>query len=596
MAPTASYLFVSDLAGGPSRIRRFDLDGRNGIEVPIPANSGVGGIVPLMDLPKDDKVIYRQSSYTEPAAWYVYEPGRGNGPGTVKKTALAKTSPADFSDIEVVREFATSKDGTKIPVNILRSKTAKRPGGSPALLYAYGGYGISERPGFDFTNRLWFDRGGIYVVANIRGGGEYGEQWHLAGNLTNKQNGFDDFAACAEYLIQRGYTTSDKLAVEGGSNGGLLMGAFLTQHPSLARAVVSHVGIYDMLRVELEPNGAFNVTEFGTVKDPAQFKALYAYSPYHHVTDGVKYPAVFFLTGENDGRVNPANSRKMTARLQAATGSDHPILLRQSSGSGHGMGTALSERIAQKADVFAFLFDQLGMAASGASQDFDLQSFIDSAIKAGSKRVIVPPGRYRVTPKNGRHLVLKDLANLEIIADGVEMVCTQTVQAIQFENCHDVHFKGLTVDYDPLPYTEARITALAPDKSWVEFEIIDGYPDNSLEERIEIYDPATRELRRETAGWSKEFESLGSHRYRASKRAGYRFSEKTDTEQVGDILVTNNAFPAKAGGHAIVLSKCAGVKLEDVTVYASPCFGFLENDCDATTYLRCKIDRRPPAG
>jgi len=162
-------------------------------------------------------------------------------------------------------------------------------------------------------------------------------------------------------LSGRGYTRPDKLAVEGGSNGGLLMGALLTQHPELVRAVVSHVGIYDMLRVELDPNGAFNVTEFGTVKDLAQFQAIHAYSPYHHVTDGTCYPAVFFLAGETDGRVNPAHSRKMTARLQAATGSDRPVILRLSAASGHGMGTSLTERIAQKADTLAFLFDQLGM-------------------------------------------------------------------------------------------------------------------------------------------------------------------------------------------------------------------------------------------
>jgi prolyl oligopeptidase len=263
-----------------------------------------------------------------------------------------------------VREFAVSKDGTKVPVNILRRKGTRLDGNNPTLLYAYGGYGHSMRPGFNFEQRLWFDRGGIYVIANLRGGGEYGEDWHLAGNLTKKQNVFDDFAACAKHLITRGYTRPDKLAVEGGSNGGLLMGAFLTQNPGLARAVVAHVGIYDMLRVELDPNGAFNVTEFGTVKDPAQFRALHAYSPFHNVTDGTKYPAVFFLAGETDGRVNPANSRKMTARLQAATASGHPILVRLSSASGHGMGTALTERIAQKADVLAFLFDQLGMASS----------------------------------------------------------------------------------------------------------------------------------------------------------------------------------------------------------------------------------------
>ena len=199
------------------------------------------------------------------------------------------------------------------------------------------------------------------MVANIRGGGEFGEEWHKAGNLTRKQNVFDDFAAAAEYLIKTGYTRRDKLAVEGGSNGGLLMGAFLTQHPDLARAVVSHVGIYDLLRTELEPNGAFNVTEFGTVKNQEQFKALYAYSPYHRVVNGTKYPAVLFLTGDHDGRVNPYNSRKMTARLQAANKSKHPILLRTTANAGHGIGTGLDERIAEETDVYAFLFDQLGI-------------------------------------------------------------------------------------------------------------------------------------------------------------------------------------------------------------------------------------------
>ena len=172
---------------------------------------------------------------------------------------------------------------------------------------------------------------------------------------------FDDFIASARHLIDRGYTSPAKLAIEGGSNGGLLMGAALTQAPELFRAVVAHVGIFDMLRVELDANGSFNITEFGTVKDPAQFQALAAYSPYHRVKDGVKYPAVFLLTGENDGRVNPANSRKMAARLQAATASDRPVLLRVSSSSGHGIGTALNERIAQQADIYAFLFDELGM-------------------------------------------------------------------------------------------------------------------------------------------------------------------------------------------------------------------------------------------
>jgi prolyl oligopeptidase len=292
LTATKSYLYITDLIGGPSRIRQFDLEGKHGKAVPLPVAAGAERPVGY----GDDGILYHQSSYAEPAAWMKYDPASKTGP---EKTALFNTSPADFSDIEVAREFAVSKDGTKVPVNILHRKGIKLDGSNPTLLYAYGGYGVSMRPVFNFANRLWFDRGGVYVVANIRGGGEYGEAWHLAGNLTKKQNVFDDFAACAQYLIQHGYTTSAKLAVEGGSNGGLLMGAFLTQHPDLARAVVAHVGIYDMLRVELDPNGAFNVTEFGTVKDPAQFRALYAYSPIHNVKDGTKYPRCFLPSRRN---------------------------------------------------------------------------------------------------------------------------------------------------------------------------------------------------------------------------------------------------------------------------------------------------------
>jgi prolyl oligopeptidase len=365
MTPTANFLFLSILEGGPSVIRAIDLSGRGVFMLPNISSAwagvaSLGQILALEDRPDDDRILFRIATYTEPSAWWLFKPV-WDGADILKKTALFNTSPVSFDDIEAVREFAISKDGTKVPVNILRKKGTKLDGSNPTLLYAYGGYGHSMRPNFDFKHRLWFDRGGVYVVANLRGGGEYGEAWHLAGNLTKKQNVFDDFAACARHLIERGYTRPEKLAVEGGSNGGLLMGAFLTQNPGLARAVVAHVGIFDMLRVELDPNGAFNVTEFGTVKDPAQFRALRAYSPFHNVTDGVKYPAVFFLAGEKDGRVNPANSRKMTARLQAASASANPILVRLSGASGHGMGTALSEKIAQQADVFAFLFEQLGM-------------------------------------------------------------------------------------------------------------------------------------------------------------------------------------------------------------------------------------------
>jgi prolyl oligopeptidase len=307
-----------------------------------------------------DELLLRTISFTEPYVWN--RVNAAETPDKVTPTELRGKSPADFSDVEVVREFAVSKDGTRVPLNIIRKKGTRMDGNNPTLLSGYGGYGISLSPSFDVTRRIWLDAGGVIAIANLRGGGEYGEEWHRAGNLTRKQNVFDDFAACAEHLVRANYTQPERLAVQGGSNGGLLMGALLTQHPKLVRAVVAHVGIFDMLRVELDPNGAFNVTEFGTVKDPEQFKALYAYSPYHRVKDGTRYPAVFLLTGEHDGRVNPAQSRKMTARLQAATRSRRPVLLRTSFSSGHGIGTALGERIAQQADVFAFLFDQLGMA------------------------------------------------------------------------------------------------------------------------------------------------------------------------------------------------------------------------------------------
>jgi len=255
-----------------------------------------------------------------------------------------------------------------VPVNIIRRKGIALNGQNPTLLYGYGGYGISQTPGFlGASRRVWFDAGGVYAVANIRGGGEFGEDWHANGALTHKQNAFDDFAAAAQLLISQHYTSPVRLALRGGSNGGLLMGAMITQHPDLFQAVVSDVGIYDMLRVELDPNGAFNTTEFGTVTNHAQFNALYAYSPYHHVADHAAYPAVMMQTGENDGRVNPMQSRKMTARLQAATSSGHPIYLITTSAAGHGIGSPLNVTVGQIGDYTAFLFDQLGMRWPPAS-------------------------------------------------------------------------------------------------------------------------------------------------------------------------------------------------------------------------------------
>ena len=349
---TDHLLYVADIEGGPSQLRVFTLTGESRGTVAIPAVSSVGQLV----RESGDILLFRDATYLEPAAWFRYNPASKQ----IAKTALREESPADFSDAEVVRVFATSKDGTKVPLNIIRKKGVKLDGKNPVLLTGYGGYLISLTPAFSVRVRPLLDHGFVYVIANLRGGGEYGEAWHEAGMLTRKQNVFDDFAAAARYLIENKYTSPAHLAIEGGSNGGLLMGAAMMQHPELYRAVVSHVGIYDMLRVELSPNGAFNVTEFGTVKEQNHFNALYAYSPYHHVKNGTQYPAVLFMTGANDPRVDPANSRKMTARLQAS-GTKLPVLLRTSSTSGHGIGSALSERLNQEADVEAFLFTQLSV-------------------------------------------------------------------------------------------------------------------------------------------------------------------------------------------------------------------------------------------
>ena len=230
------------------------------------------------------------------------------------------------------------------------------------LLYGYGSYEVSIDPTFSASRVSLLDRGVVFAIAHVRGGGELGRRWYEEGKLLHKTNTFTDFTACAEHLIARNYTTAAKLPIRGGSNGGLLMGAVMTQHPHLMRAVVSHVGLYDMPRFLRTPNGVFNTTENGSPDKPQQLRSMLAYSPYHHEVDGTAYPAALFLTGDNDGRVDPMNSRKFVARLQAATGSSRPILLHTTSGAGHGMGSALSEVIAGRTDMFAFLWKELGMA------------------------------------------------------------------------------------------------------------------------------------------------------------------------------------------------------------------------------------------
>jgi prolyl oligopeptidase len=351
---TANALYLRELIGGPSRVAVYDHAGKTKGILPLPDVSAVDEVEPL----NDGTLLYSVATYLRPLYFRRYDPQTAQA----SDTRLTQTSPVQFLDTEVVREYVKSKDGTAIPINIVRRKGTQLNGTNPLLLYGYGGFGISETPYFlGADTRLWLDGGGVYVDANLRGGGEFGEEWHRQGALTHKQTVFDDFLAVAEHLIAEKYTDPAHLAVMGGSNGGLLMGAVLTQRPDLFRAVVSLVGIYDMLRVELDPNGSFNTTEYGSVKNPEQFKALYAYSPYHHVKAGTAYPAIFMATGETDGRVNPAHSRKMIARLQAASSSGKPILLSINAHAGHGIGSALLIRVNQQADIYSFLFDQLGM-------------------------------------------------------------------------------------------------------------------------------------------------------------------------------------------------------------------------------------------
>lgn len=354
LLPTATRLYLAEILGGPSRVRWVGLDGAPGGLVAVPEASSVWQVV----REQGDAVLLNVEGYLRPAAWFRWAPKST----ALEPTALTRTSVADFSDCEVVRATATSKDGTKVPLSILKRRATALDGSNPTLLTGYGGFGIATRPSFSDVRRLWLEQGGIVAIASLRGGSDFGEAWHRAGMLTRKQNVFDDFLACARFLVDNRYTSPQALAIEGGSNGGLLMGAAFTQAPELFRAVVTHVGIYDMLRNELTANGTFNVTEYGSVANRAQFEALLAYSPYHRVRDGVRYPAVLFMTGANDPRVDPMNSRKMVARLQAASASGLPILLRTSGTTGHGGGTPLATRIVEQTDVYAFLFNQLGRA------------------------------------------------------------------------------------------------------------------------------------------------------------------------------------------------------------------------------------------
>jgi len=360
---TRGRLYVSCLVGGPSQVLVFDAATGHALEAfPTPEAHVVFGMIPLPESSVGgDDIFFTSMGYTAPRALQRFHASEGR----VSRTALVQESPVDFTDVEAATLFCKSKDGTSVPMTIVRvcgGSAAPRP----CVLYGYGGYGISMVPSFRASLKVWLQLGGIYVVANIRGGAEYGEKWHLQGNLTKKQNVFDDFLACAEHLIAEGHTSRDLLCIQGGSNGGLLVGAAMTQRPELFRAVVAQVGIFDSLRTELEPNGVFNIPEFGSVKDEEQYRALRAYSPYHNLPKAGPLPSLLLTTGENDGRVASWQSKKFAAALQplyAELAPDRRLVLRISTDTGHGQGTPLQKQVEELADVWAFVAAELGVTA-----------------------------------------------------------------------------------------------------------------------------------------------------------------------------------------------------------------------------------------
>ncbi len=352
IAATDTTLWVVDIDGGLSGMRAFDHDGLPLPDITLPEVCSVNPMVQL----GADEVIWAVETFVSPRQWWV----RADADQQSRRTALDTATPVDFAGIEVERVFATSKDGTRVPIDLLARAGVRTDGAAPTILYGYGGYAWSMRPSFEPWRLPWLEQGGIFAVASIRGGGEYGQEWHHGGRLAHKQNCFDDFVACAEHLVATGVTGHESLGLMGMSNGGLLVGAVLTQRPEIAAAVVCAVPVLDALRSELTPNGAFNVTEYGSVQDPEMFRVLRAYSPYHNVDDGVPYPAVLFTAGEFDPRVDAYHAKKMTARLQAATSSDQPVLLRMESG-GHGIGQSLDQMVGLVTDYFSFFFDRLSV-------------------------------------------------------------------------------------------------------------------------------------------------------------------------------------------------------------------------------------------
>jgi prolyl oligopeptidase len=351
-AAAGGKLFVKYLRDVSSQIRIFQPDGKPAGEINFPTLGSVDGFSGHW---QGREVFFDFSSFHVPPTIYRYDIS------TSTQSQWAREHvPLDSAKFELKQVWYRSKDGTRVPMFLLSQKGLKLDGSNPVLMTAYGGFNISMTPRFLPSAVVWVEHGGVFALPNLRGGGEFGEQWHRAGMLANKQNVFDDFFAAAEWLIQNHYTSASHLAIEGRSNGGLLMGAAMTQRPDLYRAIICGYPLLDMLRYQKFLVARFWVPEYGSAENPEQFKYLFAYSPYQHVKKGTKYPAVLFETGDSDTRVAPLHARKMTALMQWANGSGYPILLHYDTSEGHSEGRPVGKQIADTTDELSFLFWQLG--------------------------------------------------------------------------------------------------------------------------------------------------------------------------------------------------------------------------------------------
>ncbi len=345
-------LIVSYLQDVQTRVFVFSVNGEKLSEIKLPA---IGAAYGFNGKRNDKEVFYTFTSFTYPPAIYKYDTETGKS--ELFRKLNVKFNPADYVTKQV---FYKSKDGTKVPMFIVHKKGIKLDGENPALLYAYGGFNISITPSFSVTRVYWLEQGGVYALANIRGGGEYGEKWHKAAIKEKRQNAYDDFIAAAEYLIDKKYTSSEKLALMGGSNGGLLMGVIINQRPDLAKVVIPMVGVMDLLRFQKFTIGWAWTPEYGSSENEDEFKYLIKISPYHNLKKGVKYPAVLVTTADHDDRVFPAHSFKYIARLQEYNGGENPTLIRIETKVGHGAGTNVKKTIELFADIFAFIFKNIG--------------------------------------------------------------------------------------------------------------------------------------------------------------------------------------------------------------------------------------------